>query len=129
MNLLLDTHLLIWTAEASDRLPREAAKLILDEDNRLHFSAASIWEIAIKGALRRPDFATNAAVLRRGLIDNDYIELPVTGLHAAAVASLPALHKDPFDRLLVAQAVAEGFLLLTADPELAPYGGAIRLIR
>jgi PIN domain nuclease of toxin-antitoxin system len=129
VNLLLDTHLLIWAAEEADRLPGEAADLILDPDNSLHFSAASIWEIAIKAALRRPDFTTNAAVLRRGLLDNDYAEVPISGVHAAAVARLPILHKDPFDRLLVAQAMEEGLLLLTADAEVAAYGPPVRLIR
>ena len=129
MNLLLDTHLLIWAAEESDRLPKDAADLIVDPGNRLYFSAASIWETAIKAALKRPDFTTNAAVLRRGLLDNDYVEVPVSGVHGAAVALLPALHRDPFDRLLVAQAVEEGLLLLTADPEVAAYGGAVRLVQ
>lgn len=128
MNLLLDTQILIWAAEESDRLSKQAADLILDPGNKLHFSAASIWEAAIKTALKRPDFTTSPAVLRRGLLDNDYTEIPVSGVHGAAVASLPALHKDPFDRLLIAQAIEEGLLLLTAAPEVAACGGAIRLI-
>jgi len=129
VKLLLDTHLLIWTAEASDHLPGVAANLILDPENEVHFSAASIWETAIKSALRRPDFTINAGLLRRGLLDNGYVEVPVTATHAVAVGSLPSLHKDPFDRMLVAQATEAGLLLLTSDAQIAAYPGPIRLVR
>lgn len=129
MNLLLDTHLLIWTAEASAHLPSEAADLIRDPENELYFSAASIWETAIKAALGRPDFTTNAGLLRRGLLDNGFVEVPVTAANGAAVGSLPPLHKDPFDRMLVVQATEGGLLLLTADTKIADYPGPIRLIR
>ena len=95
MRLLLDTHLLLWAATEPDRLPVEAAALIEDEANALGFSAASIWEVAIKAGLGRADFRADAGLLRRGLIDNGYVELAITGAHAAAVAALPPLHRDP----------------------------------
>ncbi len=104
----------------------EAAALIDDETNLLHFSAASIWEAAIKSALGRADFNVDPHLLRRGLLDNGYVEVAVTSEHAAAVVSLPTIHKDPFDRLLVAQAAVEGLTLLTVDAELARYPGPIR---
>ena len=126
MRLLLDTHLLIWAATDSKRLPRQALELVLDPDGTLHFSAASIWEVAIKSSLGRADFAVDAAVLRRGLLDNGYVELAVTSVHAAAVAGLPPLHEDPFDRLLVAQAASEGMVLVTVDAKLADYPAPVR---
>jgi PIN domain nuclease of toxin-antitoxin system len=128
VRLLLDTHLLLWAAAEPDRLPVEAAALIEDAENALLFSAASVWEVAIKAGLGRADFRADAGVLRRGLIDNGYLELAITGAHAAAVAALPALHRDPFDRMLVAQAQVEGLSLLTADPVLAGYPAAVRVV-
>ena len=91
----------------------------------LSFSAASIWEVAIKSALGRPDFRADPHLLRRGLLDNGYEELAITSAHAAAVSQLPHLHRDPFDRILVVQATAEGCTLLTADAALAAYPGPI----
>ncbi len=130
MKLLLDTHLLLWAANpdggSAGAMPSAAAALIDDEQNLLHFSAASIWEVAIKSARGRADFAVDPHLLRRGLLDNDYVEIVVTSEHAAAVSSLPPIHKDPFDRLLAAQASVEGLTLLTLDAELARYPGPIR---
>jgi PIN domain nuclease of toxin-antitoxin system len=128
--LLLDTHLLLWAAEgdANRSMPKDAATLIDDDGNTLLFSAASIWEVAIKSALGREDFRTDPRMLRRGLLDNGYVELTVTSEHAAAVAALPPLHKDPFDRLLAAQAGVEGLILLTADGNLAAYGGMVQRV-
>jgi PIN domain nuclease of toxin-antitoxin system len=128
MKLLLDTHLLLWAASAPDRLPPAALALIQDSDNSLMFSAASLWEITIKQGLGRSDFQVDPRLLRRGLIDNAYIELSITSDHALAVASLPPLHKDPFDRLLAAQSQVEGVLLVTADPILGQYPGPVRLV-
>jgi PIN domain nuclease of toxin-antitoxin system len=129
LNLLLDTHLLIWSA-ASDAPgdQRGADELIDDPANALFFSAASIWEVAIKFALRRLDFAVDPHILRRALLDNGYVEVPVSGEHAAAVGGLPAIHKDPFDRLLLAQATLEGLILLTSDAQLGRYPGPIRVV-
>ena len=128
MKLLLDTHLLLWAASAPDRLSPAALTLIEDPDNSLMFSAASLWEITIKQGLGRSDFQVDPRLLRRGLIDNGYIELGITSDHALAVASLPPLHKDPFDRLLAAQSQIEGVLLVTADPILGQYPGPVRLV-
>ncbi len=121
MKLLLDTHLLLWAAGFPDRMSPEARKLIEDPDNELFFSAASLWEVAIKAGLGRADFRVDANRLRRGLLINSYRELAVTGEHALAVAGLPTIHKDPFDRMLVAQSLVEDITLLTADPLVARY--------
>ncbi len=126
MKLLLDTHLLLWAAGRPERLPVAARRFIEDAENELFFSAASLWEIAIKRGLGRDDFQVDARLLRRGLMDNGYNDLPVTGEHAVAVDSLPPIHKDLFDRILIAQATVEGILLLTVDPLVAKYSGPIR---
>jgi PIN domain nuclease of toxin-antitoxin system len=128
MNLLLDTHILLWAAATPERLSDEASKLIQNSENRLYFSAASIWEITIKRGLGRADFRVDPALLRRGLVENGYDELPVTSTHAIEIGHLPAIHKDPFDRMLVAQAGAEGLLLLTSDALVARYPGPIQLV-
>ena len=127
MKLLLDTHLLLWAADSIERVPTGARALMADPGNELLFSAASLWEIAIKNGLNRPDFCVNARLLRRGLIDNGYGELPVRSEHAIAIDGLPPIHKDPFDRLLIAQATIEGITLLTDDATVAKYPGPIRL--
>lgn len=128
MILLLDTHVLLWAAGASPRLPADARALIEDLENELVFSAASLWEVAIKSGLGRQEFSADPRLLRRGLLENGYVELPVTGAHAAAVDLLPPIHKDPFDRILIAQAQLEGLTLLTADEVVARYPGPIRMI-
>lgn len=126
MKLLLDTHLLLWSAGTPDRLSAAARELIEAPVHELLFSAASLWEIAIKRGLGRDDFQVDARLLRRGLLDNGYSELPIASEHAVAIDSLPPIHKDPFDRILIAQAMVEGILLLTADPLVAQYPGPIR---
>jgi len=126
MKLLLDTHLLLWAAGEPDHLSKGALLLISDQDNELFFSAASLWEIAIKNSLGRNDFQVDARLLRRGLLDNGYNELPINSEHAVAIDSLPAIHKDPFDRILISQAKVEGITLLTADSMVAQYPGPIQ---
>lgn len=128
MRLLLDTHLLLWAAGQPRKLPVAARKLIANPRNSLCFSAASLWEIAIKRALGRDDFHADPGVLRRGLLESGYEELPITGDHAVAVGVLPALQRDPFDRMLVAQAAVEGMMLVTADAQVAKYPGSIRRV-
>ncbi len=128
MKLLLDTHLLLWAAGEPDHLSKGARLLISDQDNELFFSAASLWEIAIKNSLGRNDFQVDARLLRRGLLDNGYSELPINSEHAVAIDSLPAIHKDPFDRILISQAKVEGITLLTADSMVAQYPGPIQKI-
>jgi PIN domain nuclease of toxin-antitoxin system len=126
MRLLLDTHLLLWAAAEPSKLSTEAQELLSDEANELLFSVASLWEVAIKRSLERADFWIDARQFRRALIDNGYAELPITGEHAVAIDQLPAHHKDPFDRMLVAQSTCEGVTLLTADPIVLRYGGLVR---
>ena len=128
MHLLLDTHVLLWAAGSPERLSPQAVELISDPGNELLFSAASLWEMTIKRGLGRPDFRVDPEVLRRGLLEHGYDELAIIGTHAMAVGSLPAIHRDPFDRVLVAQAESEGVLLLTADETVARYPGPIRLV-
>lgn len=126
MVLLLDTHLLLWAAGHPERLSEEARSMIAEPRNALWFSAASLWEITIKHGLGRRDFRVDPHVFRRALLDNGYTELPITSQHAIATAHLPPIHKDPFDRLLVAQAESEGALLLTSDEVVARYPGPVR---
>ncbi|NIY76911.1 type II toxin-antitoxin system VapC family toxin [Thalassospira sp. HF15] len=128
MKLLLDTQLILWAAKDSDRLSLEAREIISDPDNELLFSPINIWEITIKNALRRQDFKANPRLIRRAMLDNGYLELPMHSEHAITVDTLPAVHKDPFDRILIAQAKAEGILLLTADSLLEQYGEPVRVV-
>ena len=128
MKLLLDTQILLWAAGYPKRLSAAASKLLNDPDNELLFSAASLWEITIKNSLGRRDFRVDPRLLRRGLLDNGYIEMPVTSQHAVSVEGLPDVHQDPFDRLQVAQAQCEGITLVTGDALLARYPGPIRKV-
>ncbi len=128
MKLLLDTHLLLWAANEPERLSAKARVFFDSLENELIFSAASMWEIAIKNGLGRADFRVDVRLLRRGLLDNDYKELAVTSAHAVFLESLPLIHKDPFDRILIAQATVEGITLLTADNVVARYPGPIQLV-
>ena len=126
MKLLLDTYMLLWAAAGT--LPKDAEKMVIASDNTLYFSPVSIWEIGIKKSLSRSDFKVNPEVLRRGLLDNQYQELPITSLHALAANELLQIHKDPFDRMLLAQAKTEGISLLTSDSILREYPGPIIFI-
>lgn len=126
MRYLLDTQLVLWAAVLPERIPPSTRRLLSSPRNELLFSAASIWEVTIKYMRGRKDFNVDPRILRRGLLDNGYAEIPVTSLHAVGVASLPLLHGDPFDRILIAQAIAEGVTLLSADSQLSRYGPAVR---
>lgn len=128
MTLLLDTQILLWAVNAPERLPRAARTLLANPANDLLFSAASLWEITIKNTTRRDDFQVDPRVLRRGLLENGYAELPITSEHAIGIDLLPTLHKDPFDRLLLSQALCEGITLLTSDAQLAKYHGPVRKV-
>ena len=128
MKLLLDTHLLLWAAGKPNRLSTTARKLIDNSANELLFSAGSVWEVAIKRGLGRSDFQADPRLLRRGLLDNGYTELPILSDHVVAIEALPLIHKDLFDRLLVAQATVEGITLLTADSIVAEYPGPVRFV-
>ncbi len=127
MRLLLDTNILIWSSQ--NNLPPKAMRYVEDDDNTLYFSAASIWEIVIKHGLKRTDFVVDPTLLRNGLLESRYQELPVTGQHTLLVRTLPDLHKDPFDRILIAQAASEGMTLLTSDAMIARYPGSVIYIR
>ena len=127
MKLLLDTHLLLWAAGSPDRLPAAARSLLEDPQNEPIFSSASLWEVAIKHGLGRADFRVDARLLRRGLLDNGYGELPITSEHAVALDSLPSIRNDPFDRILIAQSMVEGVTLSTADPLVAQYPAPVRM--
>ena len=123
MRILLDTHLLIWAAMGN--LPSKAIHYIDDKANTLLFSSASIWEITIKSGLKRMDFIIDPTTLYNGLLNAGYEELSVISRHALLLKSLPALHKDPFDRILLAQSASEGVTLLTADAVLGQYPGSV----
>ena len=127
MKILLDTNILLWAA--ANTLPSSAAKYVLDDSNDLFFSPASIWEVVIKQGLNRSDFNADPHLLYSALIDNGYEELNITSEHTLLTGTLPMIHKDPFDRLLVAQSIAEGISLLTSDDLIASYPAPIILVK
>ncbi len=128
MRLLLDTLILLWAAAASSRLPVQARALIESEANSVYCSTASLWEIAIKTALAKPDFRVDLKRLRTALPAMNIPELPVYGQHVEMLEQLPAIHKDPFDRILVAQSLAEPMRLLTNDRLVARYSDSTILV-
>ena len=128
MRLLLDTHILLWALTDDARLPERARELLLDSHNEVFFSAASVWEIAIKRTLRRETLSISAEEAARFFRAAGYEELAVSSTHAAKVENLPPIHADPFDRLLVAQAMTEPMLLITHDRTIASYGSEIILV-
>jgi PIN domain nuclease of toxin-antitoxin system len=123
MRILLDTHMLIWAS--TNNLPKKAVQYIADRNNTLLFSPVSIWEVAIKRGNKRENIIVDPQTLYNGLIGARYYELPIAAQHALQIPSLPPIHKDPFDRILLAQAMAEGISLLTADQELSKYPGSV----
>lgn len=129
MRVLADSHILAWFAEDDRKLTGEMRSILEDADNTPFFSSASIWELTIKRALKREGFNIEPRVLHRALLDNGFQELAVNSRHAFALEALPPIHKDPFDRILIAQAVSEGMLLLTSDETIARYNGPIKLSR
>ena len=126
MQLLLDTHLLVWAMGEPERLDPALVRLLEDPMNTPVFSVASLWELVIKRGLDRPDFRLEPPLLRQALLEAGWRDLPVVAHHVLAVGQLPGLHRDPFDRLLLAQAQADGLLLITADQQLAQYPGPVR---
>ncbi|MBW2022810.1 MAG: type II toxin-antitoxin system VapC family toxin [Deltaproteobacteria bacterium] len=129
MKLLLDTHILLWAAGEPERLSKRAHTLLSSPENTLFFSAASFWEIVIKLGLGRRDFRVDPYRLRKELVAHGYVELPVMAEHVLGLQSLPPIHKDPFDRILLAQARSEGLLLVTADAAVAEYGEPTIFVR
>ncbi len=126
--LLVDTHLLLWAAFDPERLSPMATKLLRSRELALAFSLASLWEVAVKTSLGRPDFAVDPGLLHRSMLAEGFVELPITAAHLVRVAALPWVHRDPFDRLLVAQAMQEGLTLLTMDATLKRYGRFVKLV-
>jgi PIN domain nuclease of toxin-antitoxin system len=125
MKLLLDTHMLLWMSENSPRLSAKARQLLEDPANEIIFSVVSIWEIAIKQGREKEDFSADPVLFRQELRQHGFTELEIAGRHVQIVGSLPLIHKDPFDRLLVAQSIVEGITLLTADATIAKYPAPI----
>lgn len=128
MRILLDTHILLWAVGMSGRLPPPTRQMLEDPDHEIYYSAASLWEIAIKRGLGREDFQVDPAQLLEIMPEIGFAELPVNSRHAVEVSRLPPLHKDPFDRILVAQSRIEPMILLTNDEKLAPYWEGVRMI-
>ena len=128
MKVLLDTQILIWSVSRPDKLSAEWAAKLASQENNVFFSAVSIWEVAIKFALGRPDFTLQPASLIAYAQDAEFRELAVTSSAAARVAELPHHHRDPFDRLLIAQAMDESAVLFTADIALAAYGPHVVMV-
>ena len=128
MNYLLDTHLLLWASNDSPKLPPSAAAIIAESENTVWVSVVSLWEVAIKRTPSRQNFSYEVGPLREGLLANGYEELNMEARHVLALRALPVLHSDPFDRLLVAQAISEGMTFLTADRKLADYGTYVRVV-
>jgi PIN domain nuclease of toxin-antitoxin system len=128
MEVLLDTQILIWAAVGSPKLSQPAIDIIEAPENRLRASVLSIWEVTLKRSKLRIEFGMDEQVFRQSLLENDIEELPLFGEHITVVGTLPFHHTDPFDRLLVAQAISEGMTLLTSDRELAQYGPSVRVV-
>ena len=128
MNYLLDTHILLWASGDKVKLSPRAAAIITDQENILWFSVISLWEVAIKRSQSKQDFRYEVGPLRAGLLANGYEELSMESRHVLTVRELPVLHSDPFDRMLIGQAIAEGLVFLTADRKLAQYGKTVRLV-
>lgn len=125
MKLLADTHVLIWMTIDSDKLSRNASQMLGDRENEVWFSAISILEMSIKQKLKKLDLRVPVTEYRAAMLANGLRELAVEGHQAAYVEALPFIHRDPFDRLLIAQATVEGMTLITADEQVALYPGPI----
>ena len=128
MRALLDTHILLWAVASSRKLSKAARLVIEDPENEVFYSPANLWEIAIKSALRRSDFRVDVAALHGALPESGFAELPIRAVHAVALAGLPDIHRDPFDRILVCQALTEPLVLITNDGTLAQYPAPVRLV-
>jgi len=128
VRLLLDTHILLWSTESPERLSPEIRQILDHSGTELYFSVVSLWEIGVKKALNRPDFLFDPHALRTGLLAHSYRELPLIAEHALAVDRLPTLHKDPFDRLLLCQALVEDLIFVTNDRVLSRYPATVRQV-
>ncbi|MEM1019317.1 MAG: type II toxin-antitoxin system VapC family toxin [Pseudomonadota bacterium] len=128
MKRLFDTHLILWAAFEPDKLPQKAKAHLADTEQPPWFSVANLWEVSIKASLGREDFTVSASILRTGLLDHGWRELNITGDHIMALSLLPGLHRDPFDRILIAQAFASGSTLITHDRAVSAYDGPIEYV-
>jgi PIN domain nuclease of toxin-antitoxin system len=126
MKLLLDTHVVLWVANSPQRLPQTARDMIASLDNEVYFSVVNVWEVVLKAQLNRADFRVDARALRSGLLKAGFLELSIKSEHVFQLIHLPDLHKDPFDRMLIAQATSESMLLLTMDAQVGAYPAPIR---
>jgi PIN domain nuclease of toxin-antitoxin system len=127
MRLLVDTHVLLWAAASPERLPASFRARLESPESTVLFSAASIWEIAIKAQIGKLDLAVEPDEIARTAVDRGFEELSITSAHAAATGRLPLLHRDPFDRILLAQAIEEPARLLTLDRALARYSELVEV--
>jgi len=121
VNYLLDTHVLLWALSAPEKLPPAMRDIIQDPAESIWFSVASLWEVAIKSALGRPDFSFDARDIWSAARETSFLELDVQALHVFKLRGLAELHQDPFDRLLLAQAKAMNMRLLTVDAKVLQY--------
>jgi len=128
MDILLDTHILLWSVYQTRLLSEETRNILESGSNRLFFSAANLWEITIKKAQDRADFQVDPRPLRETLLLGGFQELQITSEHAMAVGQLPKIHRDPFDRILIAQSLVERCVLLTVDRKVSQYSGNIRKV-
>ena len=128
MVVLLDTHILLWALDSPQRLPRDIVAQLESPETTVYFSAASIWEIAIKTALGKVDFPYSPEAITQAAKDTGFVELPVSAAHGAKVAHLPLHHRDPFDRLLIAQILLLPAQLITTDAALVPYSELVQLV-
>ncbi|MEG9530344.1 type II toxin-antitoxin system VapC family toxin [Mannheimia indoligenes] len=122
MKILLDTHILLWMAwDKKEKFSPQILELLEDPNNELYFSLASLWEISIKSALGKPDFEVDVSALEQGLVNAGFRTLPIVLPHILKQSELPLIHRDPFDRMLIAQAEIEKFFFLTADNVILQY--------
>jgi len=128
MRILLDTHILLWALAEPKKLSKETRAHLEDSEAEILFSAASIWEIAIKAQIGRITFSARPDEIAQAAIGSGFLELPVRAAAAALVAQLPLHHRDPFDRLLIAQAMSEPAIFCTVDKGLAPYSNLVRFL-
>ncbi|MCL2010696.1 MAG: type II toxin-antitoxin system VapC family toxin [Synergistaceae bacterium] len=129
MNVLLDTQMLIWLLFWPEILPRKAREIIGEEENDLCFSPVSLWEVSIKRSQNKPGFQLNARLMQENLLEKGCLEVPITSSHTITAGELPVLHKDPFDRLLISQAMVENLFLLTSDKKIAEYPARVIFVQ
>ena len=127
MKFLLDTHILLWALTNDERLPKDTREIIADRRHDVFVSSASIWELAIKQSLGKIP-ATDLYLIERAILDTGFTPLEITIRHASEVTQLPPHHRDPFDRMLIAQAISEGARLITHDVQLSKYGATVQVV-